>query len=201
MSMQKVSRKTKETEISVQLDMGSVRAPLIDTQLPFFDHILHSMAFHGRFALQIAARGDIHVDPHHLVEDTGLVLGDALLETAQEIQGIARYGYALIPMDDALSEVCMDACGRPFLVYHADYPQNRSGDFDMWLIREFLLALTNRARINVHAHCRYGENSHHMAESLFKALGIALKQSYTIVTDELRSTKGVLHDDIVKGTG
>ena len=198
LSTQKITRKTKETEISILLDMSASGEPEIDTELPFFDHILHSMAFHGGFSLKITARGDIDVDPHHLVEDTGLVLGDALLSTIEDTQSIARYGNGIIPMDEALSEVTIDACGRPYLVYRAEYPQDRSGSFDMWLIREFLLALSNRARINIHAHCRYGDNSHHMAESLFKALGISLKQSYSPRSDRLRSTKGVLHNDAAK---
>lgn len=201
MSIQKIKRKTKETDISILLDMHSTEEPKIQTTLPFFDHILHSMAYHGGFSLQIVASGDTHVDPHHLVEDTGLVLGDALLSLAGDSKGISRYGHAVIPMDDALSEVCIDACGRSYLVYRADYPQDRSGTFDMWLIREFLLALSKRARANIHALCRYGENSHHMAESLFKAVGIALCQAYTRIDSLSRSTKGVLYNDLSENGG
>ncbi len=132
------------------------------------------------------------MDPHHLVEDTGLVLGDTLRKFSGD--GLQRYGHAIIPMDDALSEVVVDVCGRPYLEYRATYPQERSGDFDMWLIREFLLALSNRGMINIHALCRYGDNSHHMAEALFKALGIALKQAFAPAEIGVRSTKGVLHE-------
>ncbi|MBT3273917.1 MAG: imidazoleglycerol-phosphate dehydratase HisB, partial [Spirochaetales bacterium] len=134
------------------------------------------------------------VDPHHLVEDTGLVLGEALSKTTKALGTIHRYGHAVVPMDDALSEVTVDACGRPYLEYRAVYPQNRSGDFDMWLIREFLLALANRGGLNLHASCRYGENSHHMAEALFKALGIALRESFAVSDGPVRSTKGILHE-------
>lgn len=194
MAVQETNRKTRETEIKLKLDIeipGEVR---VATTLPFFDHILTSMAFHGGFFLDIEASGDTEVDPHHLVEDTGLVLGEALNMHLDTGANVNRYGHAVIPMDDSLSEVTIDACGRPYLVFRAVFPQERSGEFDMWLIREFLLALTNRAALNIHAICRYGANSHHMAESLFKALGIALKQSLAPLSGGIRSTKGILHE-------
>ena len=192
MGKQVTARKTKETEITVSLDIGKDGAASITTGLPFFDHILTSMAFHGGFALEVKARGDIEVDPHHLVEDTGLVFGECLAKTIDEGAHVHRYGHAVIPMDDALSEVAIDVCGRPYLDFRAVFPQPRSGDFDMWLIREFLLALANSGRMNIHAACRYGDNSHHMVESLFKALGIALKKGFTPSAEGVRSTKGTL---------
>lgn len=187
-----ISRKTKETEIDLAIDMSSSEPVDIRTTIAFFDHMLTAMAFHGGFAFRIAAKGDTHVDPHHLVEDAGLVLGDSLAEHVTSRGPVFRYGHAVIPMDDALSEVTVDACGRPYLVFSAEFPQPRSGDFDNSLAREFLLALTNRAGINLHAACRYGRNGHHMLESLFKALGIALKQAYAPAARGVRSTKGVL---------
>ena len=120
----------------------------------------------------------IDVDPHHLVEDIGLVLGDAFAEIRKAGGPQKRFGHFIIPMDEALSEVTIDAAGRPYLVYKAEYPQERAGNFDLSLIREFLLALSTRGGMNIHADCRYGENSHHMAEALFKALGKALGQAF-----------------------
>jgi imidazoleglycerol-phosphate dehydratase len=193
-AMQVFERKTKETDINIGLDIEKEGVVSVATGLPFFDHILTSMAFHGGFALNINASGDIEVDPHHLVEDTGLVLGECLKRTLDEGVSVHRYGHAIIPMDDALSEVTIDACGRPYLDFRAAFPQERSGDFDMWLIREFLLGLANRALINIHAACRYGDNSHHMVEAMFKALGIALKEGFARLPEGVRSTKGILHE-------
>ncbi len=189
----KVDRKTKETDISIELNLDSKDLPEIQTSLPFFDHILYSMSFHGGFYLKINASGDIEVDPHHLVEDVGLVLGEALKKAAEAGAAINRFGHFIIPMDDSLSEVTIDAGGRPYLVYKADYPQPKAGDFDIFLIKEFLKALSDRAGMNLHAECRYGENSHHMAEALFKAFGKSISKAYSPVSDkQIRSTKGTL---------
>ncbi|HAK47445.1 MAG TPA: imidazoleglycerol-phosphate dehydratase HisB [Spirochaeta sp.] len=161
--------------------------------MPFFEHILYSMSFHGGFHLKLDASGDIDVDPHHLVEDTGLVLGDAFKAAAEKGGALARFGHFIIPMDDSLAEVTVDASGRPFLVYKAEYPQQNAGSFDIFLLKEFLKALSDRAGLNLHAECRYGENSHHMAEALFKAMGRALGQAYRQANDgEVKSTKGTL---------
>lgn len=188
-----IVRKTKETSINIELNLDSREKPSIDTGLPFFDHILYSMSFHGGFFLKIEASGDIDVDPHHLVEDTGLVLGDVFKKAAAKGGALARFGHFIIPMDDSLSEVTVDACGRPYFVYRADYPQQKAGNFDIFLLKEFLKALSDRAGLNLHAECRYGENSHHMSEALFKALGRALGQAYQQAQDgEVKSTKGTL---------
>ena len=189
----KVVRKTKETDISIELNLDESKVPEINTGLPFFDHILYSMSFHGGFYLKISAKGDIDVDPHHLVEDTGLVLGDALKKAAETGGALARFGHFITPMDDSLAEVTVDACGRPYLVYRADYPQPNAGSFDIFLLKEFLKALSDRAGLNLHAECRYGENSHHMAEALFKSLGKALGQAYKPAESGMvLSTKGTL---------
>jgi len=184
-------RETKETQITVRLLMEKDTEPSINTNLPFFNHVLHSMAFHGRFYLAVDAQGDIEVDAHHLVEDTGIVIGRALREHYNRSKKINRYGHAVIPMDDALSEAVIDVCERPFLVFDANFPQEYSGSFHMPLIKEYLLALVNSARINLHARCLYGGNSHHMAEALFKALGKALKTAYTPDSRDM-STKGTI---------
>ena len=189
-----ITRKTKETDLTLELDFSGNGKTEIKTELPFFDHLLNAMAFHGNFSLKINGKGDIDVDPHHLVEDVGIVLGDALRQTIEQFGAVKRFGHSVIPMDDALSEVTIDASGRPFCFYKADYPQACSGNFDMSLLKEFFTALTGKAHITIHAECRYGENSHHMAESLFKALGKAIKLAYQPLADgsSVLSTKGVI---------
>jgi len=187
----KLTRKTKETSVSIELNPDRNDPIEINTKLPFFDHLLSSMAFHSEMGIQLKAEGDITVDPHHLVEDTGLVLGDLLYELIEKHGPVVRFGQSIIPMDEALSEVSIDVCGRPTLVYLAEFPQKKIGTFDPSLIREFLTALSTRARISLHAHIRYGSNSHHMAESLFKALGKALKMAYSRA-DQVLSTKGTV---------
>ncbi len=188
----KIERKTKETDIVLSLDMRTKDAISFAFGFPFLEHLLSAMAFHGGFSLEVKATGDIHIDPHHLVEDIGITLGEALYRLSQEEGSVARYGHAVIPMDDSLSEVTVDACGRAYLQFTADFPQKYPGGFDVSLVREFLQAVTCNARISLHAGCRYGQNSHHMVESLFKSLGIALKQAYSPATAGVRSTKGVL---------
>ncbi|MDR1932690.1 MAG: imidazoleglycerol-phosphate dehydratase [Spirochaetales bacterium] len=195
-----VSRTTKETDISVCLlqkgpgcDSGKdgVR---VDTLLPFFDHMLSAMSFHGGFGLTLSARGDIEADYHHLVEDTGLVLGEAFHELLEKNGAVRRFGHAVIPMDDALSEAVIDVAERPCLVYQAAFPQEFCGNFPVALFKEFFYAFTQKARINLHLLCRYGDNSHHMAEALFKAFGKALCAAYTPAdgSREDMSTKGAL---------
>ena len=190
--MVEVARKTKETDIKVILDMTADGLSRPKTGLPFFDHILNAMAFHGGFHLEVVASGDIEVDPHHLVEDTGLVIGEALERFRRECGGIRRYGHAVIPMDDALSEAVVDAGGRPYLVFDANWPNSRAGVFDLDLLREFWWGLAVAGKINAHLRVRYAENGHHAAESLFKAAGMALSQAYALRDggEGAMSTKG-----------
>lgn len=189
-------RKTRETEVAVRLDLDPVdggSAPVVEvsTGVPFFDHMLHAMGFHGGIGLQVSASGDLEVDAHHVVEDVGIVVGECLFRAMQQGCPLARFGHAVIPMDDALAEVTVDAGGRGYCRFDASFPQDRAGDFDVWLLREFFTALAGRARINVHAAVRYGDNSHHMAEALCKALGRALGQAFRAAPGwEPRSTKG-----------
>ncbi len=189
----KLSRKTKETEISIELNADQQGVIDIDTGLPFFDHMLAAMAFHGGFSITAKCRGDIEADPHHLVEDTGLVLGDIFRKLSTETGSVKRFAHAVIPMDEALTEVTIDVCGRPTLAAELDFPQNLIGTFDTCVVGEFLKALTSRARMSLHIDLRRGENSHHMAESLFKALGKALAEAYER-DEKIRSTKGTLVD-------
>lgn len=194
MSRATIERKTKETQIVLTLDLDRKDPPKIVTGVPFFDHMLTAFSFHGGFYLEVDARGDLEVDAHHLVEDTGLVLGEAFKKAQETRGGVVRYGHSVIPMDEALSEVVIDACGRAYWVYEAAFPQSHAGTFDLSLVREFLIGFTNRAQVNLHAHCRYGANGHHMVEALFKALGKALAQAYSPREggSAAMSTKGVI---------
>ncbi len=184
-----ISRTTRETQIVVTLDPDSALEGGIHTGLPFFDHILTSMAFHGRFGLTIDAKGDLDVDPHHLVEDTGLVLGQAFAAVLEKGGQVTRFSHAVIPMDEALAEVTIDVCGRPTLVWRVRFRQALAGSFDVTLLREFFDALTAQARISLHVESRRGRNSHHIAEAVFKALGKALREAYSPAAEEM-STKG-----------
>ncbi len=190
-----VERNTKETRIRVVVDLEDAGEPSISTGIPFFDHMLTAMAFHGGIGLEVAAGGDLEVDPHHVVEDTGIVLGSCLEQIFREGSAIRRFGHAVIPMDEALSEATVDVCGRPTLAYRAEYPQDYAGDFAIWLFREFFSGLSMGARLALHLECRYGENAHHMVEALFKALGRALAQAFEPAagpTGTEMSTKGMI---------
>jgi imidazoleglycerol phosphate dehydratase HisB len=189
-----LKRTTKETDISLSLSLDETDPVAVDTGVPFFDHMLTAMSFHGGFSLKVTASGDLSVDAHHLVEDLGIVLGDALLQAAGPEPSVKRFSHAVVPMDEALAETVIDVCGRSTCVYRADFPQKLIGTFDPALIREFFQALSQRAKISLHATVREGENSHHMAEALFKSLGLALAAAYTHVPGPRRtvSTKGTL---------
>lgn len=185
-------RTTQETEIklSLGLDGGEAR---ISTGLGYFDHMLLQLAKHGGLALEIESKGDLHVDSHHLVEDVGLCLGDALREALGDRRGIARWGEALIPMDETLARVVVDFSGRPYCVFQAELPKITLGDgFQVEMVREFFIALSMRGAFNLHASVLYGENTHHKVEALFKGLARALKQAVRVEGDVLPSTKGTL---------
>jgi imidazoleglycerol-phosphate dehydratase len=189
----RVERNTKETEISVSFEGPESLPGTISTEVPFFDHLLTSMAFHGELGFTISARGDIEVDPHHLVEDTGLVLGDAVRSYVLKKNAIERFGHAVIPMDDALVEVTIDAGGRPYFYMNALFPQSMCGNFDTALLKEFFRAFAVRGGLNLHIDARYGENSHHIAEAAFKALGKALGKALKEKAKGITpSTKGTI---------
>lgn len=193
--MIEIHRATKETDIRVFLDMNDSGPSKPQTGVPFFDHMLNAMAFHGGFRLEVSASGDIEVDPHHLVEDTGLVIGQALEQARKESEGIRRYGQSVIPMDDALSEAVVDVCGRPYLKWNVDWAQEKAGDFDLFLLREFFWGLAVAGKFNLHLTVRYSENGHHAAEAMFKATGRALAEAYTANKgggEAGMSTKGTL---------
>ncbi len=172
-----IERKTLETEVRVELNLdGSGKAEL-DTGVPFFDHMLEQIARHGLVDLTIRARGDLEVDAHHTVEDVGITLGQALSDALGEKRGIRRYGHAYVPLDEALSRVVVDFSGRPGLTYVADYPRARIGDFDVDLVAEFFQGLVNHARMTLHVDNIRGSNAHHIAETIFKAFGRALRMA------------------------
>lgn len=186
-----VTRKTKETDITISLCLegGAVTAK---TGIGFFDHMLTALGFYAGFGLEITAKGDLHVDAHHTVEDVGIVLGQALAQALGGKEGIVRFGTAFVPMDESLARVVLDISARPYLVYDAVMPQERIGDYDSCLTQEFFRAMATHAGLTIHAAALYGANAHHMTEALFKALGLALKQAVTVAGQGVTSTKGVL---------
>ena len=189
-----VERATKETEIRIKLDLGGSGKYDISTGIPFFDHMLTLFAVHGFFDLSIDARGDIDVDLHHTVEDVGLVLGDAFDKALGDRKGIRRFGHAITPMDDALSSVAVDLSKRPYLVYNLPPKANTAGSTFTSLAKEYFRAFVNRGGMNLHVNVLYGENEHHIIESIFKAVARALDQatSYDERIKDIRSSKGVL---------
>ncbi|MCI7692245.1 MAG: imidazoleglycerol-phosphate dehydratase HisB [Oscillospiraceae bacterium] len=186
-----ISRKTKETDISalLNLDGGEVK---INTGIGFLDHMLTALGVHGGFGLTLAAKGDLEVDGHHTAEDVGIVLGKAFGEALGDKGGIVRYGSAFIPMDEALGFCAVDISGRPFLVFNAEFTNEKIGELDTCLIEEFMRAFAFNAGITLHLRCEYGKNDHHKAEALFKALAYALKAATRQNSGEIVSTKGVL---------
>lgn len=183
-------RNTKETSISaaVNLDGGSVE---LSTGIGFFDHMLEAFAVHGGFGLTVKAEGDLQVDGHHTVEDTGIVLGKAFSQALSDKSGIARFGSFFVPMDEALAFASVDVSGRPYLVFDAEFPEQRVGAFDTCLTKEFFRAFCFNAGITLHVRVEYGENSHHMIEALFKAAAHALRLAVQ-PKDGVLSTKGSL---------
>ncbi len=186
-----ITRKTKETDITVRLDLDGGNAD-ISTGIGFFDHMLTAFAVHGGMGLTVKAVGDLQVDGHHTVEDVGIVLGKAFREALGDMKGIARYGTAFIPMDEALGFASIDISGRPFLVFNAEFSDDKIGDFDACLAEEFFRAFAFNAGVTLHLKCEYGKNGHHIAEAIFKAAAHAIKEAKTVSGNEILSTKGVL---------
>ena len=186
-----ISRETKETSIQARLNLGGGEVR-VDTGIGFLDHMLHAMAFYAGFGLDLTARGDLNVDGHHTVEDTGIVLGQAIREALGDKRGIRRFGSAYVPMDEALAFTSLDFSGRAFLVFDADMPQERLGDYDSCLTEEFMRALAFNGGLTLHQRGVYGKNAHHITEALFKSLGLAMKDAVRVEGQEVTSTKGVL---------
>lgn len=190
-----VKRDTLETQISVAVNLDGSGQAKFDTGLPFLEHMLDQVARHGMMDIDINATGDLHIDGHHTVEDIGITLGQAVARAAADKRGIRRYGHAYVPLDEALSRVVIDFSGRPGLEYHAEYPRARIGDFDVDLIHEFFQGFANHAMVTLHIDCLAGDNSHHIAETIFKAFGRAVRMALETdpaLGDALPSTKGSL---------
>ena len=190
-----VVRNTSETQIELTINLDGTGQAELSTGLPFFEHMLTQIARHGLIDIHIQATGDLEVDAHHIVEDIGIVLGQALNEAAGDKSGLTRYGHAYVPLDEALSRVVVDLSGRPGLFYCVDYTRSRVGDFDVDLLREFFQGLVNHGMLTVHLDNLKGENAHHQAETLFKAFGRALRMAVSIdarMGNTVPSTKGSL---------
>ena len=189
-----IKRNTNETQIQLSLNLDGTGKSDIDTGVGFFDHMLTHIAKHGLFDLNVKCDGDLDVDAHHTVEDIGICLGQVVETALNDKRGIVRFGSATVPMEDALAEVSIDLCGRPYCVYNAEYRTEKIGEFDVELVEEFARAFSNNGRFNLHINSRYGTNSHHIAEAIFKALGRALRIAVSIDprNDDIPSTKGVL---------
>lgn len=189
-----VNRKTKETDINMILNIDGTGQSEIETGIGFFDHMLEGFAKHGFFDLKCKVSGDLHVDGHHTIEDTGIVLGNAILKAIGDKKGIKRYGYFILPMDDALALCAVDLCGRPFFSFECEFTSEKVGNIDTELIKEFFYAVSYSAGMNLHIKMISGSNTHHMIEAMFKAFAKALDEAITMderITDVL-STKGML---------
>lgn len=187
-----IKRSTKETDIQVMLNLDNSDNICIDTGIGFFDHMLTALAVHSGISLRVMTKGDLEVDCHHTIEDTGIVLGQALSVALADKSGIVRYGSAYIPMDEALGFASLDISNRPFLVFNAEFESNKVGEFDTQMVEEFFRAVSFNAGITLHISVLYGKNDHHKIEALFKAFAHALKQAIEISTTNALSTKGVL---------
>ena len=192
-----VARSTKETEIRVTLDLDGLGQARIATGVGFLDHMLEQIARHAPMDLDVTAKGDLHIDAHHTTEDVGIALGQALAKALGDKRGIRRYASADLPMDETLTRVALDISGRPFLVWRTAFPTARIGEFDTELVREFFQALAVHGGLTLHVETFYGANSHHIAESCFKALARALGEAVSLDprrADAVPSTKGRLGD-------
>jgi imidazoleglycerol-phosphate dehydratase len=189
-----VTRNTLETQIRVKVGLDGTGASRLATQVPFLDHMLDQVARHGVFDLEIEARGDLHIDAHHTVEDIGITLGQAFLKAVGDKKGVRRYGHAYVPLDEALSRVVIDLSGRPGLDFHVDFVRARIGEFDVDLVHEFFQGFANHALVTLHVDNLRGSNAHHQAETAFKAFGRALRMAVELDprTGGVPSTKGSL---------
>jgi imidazoleglycerol-phosphate dehydratase len=195
MRQAKISRKTRETEISVEVDLDGSGKADIETGVGFFDHMLDQLARHSLIDIRIRAKGDLHIDDHHSVEDVGIALGQALARTIGDKRGIARYADCLLPMDETLTRVALDIAGRPSLVFNVAFPTEKIGAFDTQLVREFFQALAMNGGLTLHVETLYGANSHHIAESCFKGVARALGAAIALdprQDNRVPSTKGAL---------
>lgn len=190
-----VTRNTLETQISIGLNLDGTGKSTLETGVPFFDHMLDQIARHGMVDLEIIAKGDLHIDAHHTIEDIGITLGQAFAQAIGDKKGICRYGHAYVPLDEALTRVVLDLSGRPGLVFNVDFSRARIGDFDADLVHEFFQGFINHALVTLHIDNLSGRNAHHQAETIFKAFGRALRMAITLdpsASGIVPSTKGTL---------
>ena len=190
-----MKRDTLETQITVELDLDGSGKNSLDTGVPFLEHMLEQIARHGLLDVSIQAKGDLHIDAHHTVEDIGITLGQAFTQALGDRKGIRRYGHAYVPLDEALSRVVIDFSGRPGLEYHVSFARARIGDFDVDLLHEFFQGFVNHANVTLHIDCLRGDNAHHIAETVFKAFGRAIRitaKPDPRITNIMPSTKGSL---------
>ncbi len=190
-----VERKTKETEVFVSLDLDGTGEYDVDTGIGFLDHMLEQLSRHSLIDLKVRAEGDLHIDFHHTTEDSGIVIGEAVLQALGDLKGITRYGNAIIPMDETCTRVTLDVSQRPYLIWKVNFTKPKLGDMDTELFKEWFQAFAQAAGITLHIENMYGENNHHIVESCFKGLARALRQAIEIdprKADAIPSTKGVL---------
>lgn len=191
----KVSRDTLETQIVVDINLDGSGVVELETGIPFLEHMLDQIGRHGLIDINVQAKGDLHIDDHHTVEDIGITMGQAFAQAIGSKKGIRRYGHAYVPLDEALSRVVLDISGRPGLEFHVPFTRASVGSFDVDLFHEFFQGFTNHALITLHVDCLRGENSHHQVETVFKAFGRALRMACEIdprLGDVMPSTKGAL---------
>jgi imidazoleglycerol-phosphate dehydratase len=191
----RIERKTKETEIEAEVNLDGAGGYAISTGVGFFDHMLEQLSRHSGIDIDLNAKGDLHIDQHHTVEDCGIALGQAVLKALGDKRGIVRYAHAFVPMDETLTRTALDISGRSYLIWRVAFPAAKIGNMDTELFREFFQAFAQNAGITLHVELLYGENSHHIAESCFKGLARALRDAITIddkVRGEIPSTKGKL---------
>lgn len=193
-----LERNTNETRIKLELQLDPVSSPGqapesgISTGIGFFDHMLNLFAFRAGVALTVECKGDLEIDGHHTAEDVGIVLGQAIAQALGDKRGINRYGNARLPMDECLAQVDLDICNRPYLVFNAQFPTEKVGDFETELTEEFFRGVATHAGMTLHINLLYGKNTHHMLEAIFKAFGAAFKQAVAVTGEGIPSTKGML---------
>ncbi|MCK6603039.1 MAG: imidazoleglycerol-phosphate dehydratase HisB [Bacteroidetes bacterium] len=187
-----LTRNTKETQIRVEVNLDGTGVYSVGTGIGFFDHMLEQLSRHSGMDLSIQANGDIHIDDHHIIEDVGLALGQALSEALGDKKGIGRYGYFYCPMDETLARTVVDLSGRPYCVFNARFDRAKIGTLSSEMIREFFIALSNTLKANIHTEILYGINDHHKAEALFKSFARAFRQASALTGEGLPTTKGVL---------
>ncbi|MCK5175843.1 MAG: imidazoleglycerol-phosphate dehydratase HisB [Planctomycetes bacterium] len=188
----KTERKTKETDISVEINLDGEGRYDIDSGIGFLDHMLTHISKHGKIDMTVKATGDLEVDAHHTVEDVGICIGTCLAKALGDKKGIARYGNSSVPMEDAMANIALDLSGRAYCVYEVNYRTEKIGDFDVECVEEFMRSFSSAGKLNLHINVPYGSNSHHIAEAIFKAVGQAIAAAVKIVGTDIPSTKGTL---------